>query len=390
MLLLNAYKPFVASWVAIVLFKVGAVLHYSTITVLGAQVLPIWVVGAGNAVAAGLQLALDIPAGLLVQRYGAARMLGLSTCALLVAAGVWFFGVTPQTYVVSLLASALGWLFFSPAHSAYILANAPASHVGRLSAARRIMEGVGGLIPTALLPLYVTLPSKTIGLLMLYPLLGSLVALYIVGLHERGKKRVLPARSPRVSLITRVTHALRTTGIAGGVMMGWTFALSAFYGGLWLVVPLLVARGNPVLSIALVGIELSSIMIGGVAGKLADSKARRRVFLPSALIGALAALLVGHVGSWWFVGAVLVLSFADEFVTDTLWTFIHGRTQGKHIEGVVSGAVTFFDDLGYMVGPALAGFLFAFGSATVFTALALPIVAMFLIGSVLFSAKHAR
>lgn len=388
----NVYRPFVASWIYILLFKIGAILHYATIAVLGAQVLPIWAVGFGNAAASTLQLVLDIPAGMLIQRYGAARMLSLSTCMFILAAGVWLFGPSVPAYLASLLASSLGWLFFTPANTAYLLAHAPLSHIGRLSGIRRIMEGAGGIIPTALLPFYVVLPSQTIGLIMLYPLIGSMVALYFMHTHEHAAKTRyrLPAHAGK-SLIQRLRYTLRTTGIPGRLLMAWMLAVNAFYGGLWLLVPILLAQhGDTRLGFSLVAVELGSIVIGLLAGKLADGRGRRQVFLLGSLLGALTALFSGYVDGWWFVVTILFLSFADEFVVDTLWALIDQRIRGKRIEGMVSGVITFVDDLGWAVGPAIAGILFTYGSTVVFTALALPISFIFLSGCLVYFTGKLR
>lgn len=167
-------------WFFITLFKTSSVLHYSLLGIFGARILPLWVVGIATGCTTLLQLLLDIPAGSLIDRLGAHKTLRLGSILFLFSVLPLFFGLSPLTYSLTLFFSALGWLFFTPSISAYILSVTPAAIMGRTTGARRVAEGLGGMLATVGLASIVTFHVPTIALILCYPIVGAVIIAWFI------------------------------------------------------------------------------------------------------------------------------------------------------------------------------------------------------------------
>lgn len=356
-------KPpsFLPLWVFVLLFKVGAVLHYSVIAVIGARVLPVWVVGLGTASASFLQLALDIPAGFAIDRLGTVRTLRFSTFCFLGAIGVLFLPLTPLVYVASLILSALGWLFFGPSTSAYLLAHAPKKLMGRIDAKISIAMGIGGVISVIGLSLYVTLPTAFIALIMLYPMLGAFAALVLLSRHDAvpvNARHVLRRQAAQTP-ISAIASLYRQFYPSATLLSFWNFARGSYFGAIWLIIPLLIASGgSPILGVGLAMFDGAVLLIGYFSGWLADRQKKHFLLLGSLSVSAVAALLLGMSLNWLIIPFAFIVSFADEIIIHSLWAILDGKVNKSTANGTLAGAMTFFDDLGWMIGPAVGGILF--------------------------------
>ena len=108
----NILWRFLPFWIFMIFFKFGGGLHYSLLSPLGEKVLPLWVIGVLMGAASIAQLLLDVPAGRILDKYGYRKFLKVTTFIFLFAAICFLFGFTKQTYLISLLISVFGWLFF--------------------------------------------------------------------------------------------------------------------------------------------------------------------------------------------------------------------------------------------------------------------------------------
>ena len=106
---MNYYlKKFLPFWLFIVLFKFGAGLHYTLLAPLGEKVFPIWAVGLLIGGGAFLQLLLDVPAGMILDRFGYIRMLKITTVAFLGAVAMFFFGFNQIVFIATIYLGAIG------------------------------------------------------------------------------------------------------------------------------------------------------------------------------------------------------------------------------------------------------------------------------------------
>lgn len=373
-------------WVFIVLFKIGCVLHYSLIAVFGAQILPLWAVGFATGATTLFQLLFDIPAGRFIDRYGARAALRLSTLFFLIAVGALFSGITPFTYALTLLFSAAGWLFFTPSISAYVLTVTPVAIMGRTTSARRLSEGLGGMLATIGLASILTLSTPVIALLMLYPLIGATIVVWF--LWEPAKPQPthrtlhrVRARAAVSSLVT-LKRAFREMSPAAGILAAWSFARGLVYGALWLIVPLGIASG----SMNIPGYSLSVfdgaiILVGFTLGGFVDkTRNKSRIILLAILVCGAGLALLSFSSTWLFLVFAIIVSLSDELATVGLWSWLDTLDRHHDEDGIVAGAITLADDLGWTIGPIMAGILLATSNApTAILASSVPLFALFLI-----------
>ncbi|MEK7105116.1 MAG: MFS transporter [Patescibacteria group bacterium] len=359
----TTFTPF---WFYIVLHKFGAGIHYAMIAVLGAQIFPLWAVGLCVSFASFIEFALDIPAGFVLERYGYLKMLRITTLFFCVAGGALLFGLSPLTYFISLTFGGLGWLFFTPGINAYLLANAPLSIFGRLYGVLRASEGAGIMLATLCLPLLVRLPVPMLGLVMIYPLLGAIVAL-VIGGHYRMPNTlphtVKAKRQVREVGMQKVLGAFRALHPVGTALAIYMTCLSTFFGAIWFVFPILVNAGTKptIISTSMSVLEFAMVVAGFTISRLADSKRKKVIVLVSMLVIMTTGALIGFTLHPILILLCFIFSFADELLRTTLWAWLDTKAKaaGREEHGIVSGAITFADDLGWMIGPAAAGVLFA-------------------------------
>lgn len=353
---------FLPLWFFLLLFKFGAGIHYSLAAVLGAQILPLWIVGICVGTAAFIQLALDVPAGFMLERYGNRRMLRVSTVAFLLAGAVLLFGLTPATYVASIFFSALGWLFFSPGVSAYLLTNGPVALMGRLTAVRRMCEAVGITLALIGLQYFSTLAAPFVGLLIIYPFIGALISLGIAPnnpvptiLHKDTHSRRAVAMTPFATL-HNVIQQLHPVGTVLGIH---TFAVSMFYSMVWFIFPLLVVNSATPMtfSFALASIDFAVLIVDLPIGMIVDRFSKRPVILCGMAVMSAAALLLSQPLGILIILLTALVSVGDEMASIALWAWMDKRTARIHHEGIISGGIVFLEDIGWCIGPILAGTL---------------------------------
>lgn len=353
---------FLPLWFFVFLFKFGAGIHYSLITVLGAQILPLWIVGLCVGGASFIQLLLDVPAGFMLERYGHLRMLRFSTVCFLLAGGSLVLGLSPATYIATVVFSALGWLFFGPGIAAYLLTHGPVATMGRLTALRRMCEAVG--ITCALLGLehFSALPVTLIGLVIIYPFLGALAALIIAQrhpvptvLHKEARNRRIVATTPgrTIYTIARQLHPV------GTVLAVHTFAASVFYSMIWFLFPLIIIQSSTpgILSVALASLDLTVLVVDMPIGTLVDRYSKRPLVVLGMVVMAVAAITLSQTMTILVVLLAILLSLGDEIAIIALWAWLDQRTSKVHHEGIVAGTLTFVEDIGWSTGPVLAGIL---------------------------------
>lgn len=371
---MSFFKKLLPLWIFIVLFKTSGVLHYALIGVLGLHVLPLWAVGIATGATTFLQLLLDIPAGKCIDRYGARFALRISTFFFLIAVVVLLFGLSPITYGLTLLFSSLGWLFFTPSLSAYLLSETPAPYMGRVTSLRRVMEGIGGTLGTMALASIVTLPVPTLGLILSYPLVGAHIILWFIWkparstTHSRHHTRAKVAQSDLATL----KKILVRLSPAAPLLAAWTFVSGSISGLLWLVIPLGIA--GHLLQIP--GYSLSifdgtTLLTGLFLGNFVDKTKR----LSPLLLGALAAylltiVLLASAQNILFVFLIFLFSTLNGTITTALWAWLDRLDTDHHQDGMLSGFMTLTDDLGWAFGPMIGGVLFAAigPSLTIFSA----------------------
>lgn len=378
--ILLRFLPF---WSFLLFFKFAATLHYTFLSPFGGELLPLWIVGLLIGGESLVQVSLDIPAGYLLDRLGYRKMLGFSVVCFIIAAACITVGLTVETYLLTVFFSIFGWLFYTPGINAYLLSETTEQESGRFFSLRDISNSVGVVLASVLLPFALLFPVRVDGVILIFILSLALLSLT---LSPREKK--LPAHEHRTPLHRRhVRHhsprtlltIMRRLNPASGMLVLLTFTASLFYGVIWFTVPLVIAleQANAgLLGIGLGIFDFSVVVLGYLIGLLADRGDKRVLAFFGLLIFALCGMAAGVNLGILFILFGFLATAGDEMASVSLWSWLHHLDREHGSDGMISGTITFFEDLGYGAGPILAGILYTLiGPSLTIMAGALPIFA---------------
>ncbi len=352
-------------WLYIVLFKSGGSLYYTSLPTLGETVLPLWVVGLLIGAASLLQLILDVPAGLCLDRYGYVRLLRLNSFLLSLGGVVlFFFGLQTWTYLIFVFMSGLGWLFFGPGVDAYALMMSPKGHAGRFMSIRRLMSSLGTTIAALLFTVLLPFPTETLAfVIMALLLLDTGVSFFLkqerTSVHAEQKIETHHYYVRR-QLLKDIISAIRRLNPASGMLAFSGFAAATFYGIVWFALPLyltdLVDAGP--LQFGLAIFDLTVIVCGSFIGRLADTKYKRLYVFLGLCLFAVFSTLTGHFLNGWFLVFGFIASVGDELSCVSLWAWMNHLNRDHAHDGLVASVIAFFQDLGWIIGPVVAGFAY--------------------------------
>ncbi len=368
--LANALLSFLPFWFFLLLFKFGGSLHYSLISPLGEQFFPLWVVGLLMGSCSFVQLLLDVPAGHLLDRFGYRRFLKITTLLFLFAAITLTFGLTRITYLLSLLFSIFGWLFFGPGVDAYVLSHAPKDIAGKFISVRDVAGSIGVVLASIALPLVLTQKPEIMGSVIFVLLLVSLFFLFFspedyVSVHKEKKVSSHHYFIRRHFLHTTL-RALKRLNPASGMLLLVSFVGCIFYGAIWFVVPLVIAHqaNAGLLSLGLGIFDFSIVLLGFLFGHLADRSDKRALVFFGLLLFAVSGILLGFDFGWLFLLFGFLATSGDEMASISLWSWLHSLDREHDNDGTIAGVITLFQDLGWAIGPVLAGFAYTFVGPT--------------------------
>lgn len=391
--LFRAFAPF---WSFLLVFKFASGLHYSLLSPLGSQLMPIWVVGLLMGGASLVQLMLDVPAGHLLDRFGYRRLLILTSFTFFVAALCLFLEFTLVTYLLSLVLSIFGWLFFGPGTNAYLLSSAPHQQAGRFMSLRDVFGSVGIVLSSALLPLVLLLSPSHMGLVLALSFAVAIAAILFAPMDRRSVHHVEQKLPTHFHYIRRRVGSsfkmIKKLNPASGTLLLLSTASGIFYGMIWFVVPLVLLQetDNFLLGIGLGVFDFSIVVLGFLLGNLADRSDKRTLVFFGLLIFALFGMLLGSgFGfSWLFILFGFLATAGDEMAGISLWSWLHSLDKDHAHDGAVASIITLFEDLGWMIGPALAGVLYTFiGPSWTVAVGALPLFALWFVYWTVFQ-KH--
>lgn len=352
-------------WFFAFAFKFGAGLHYTLLPTLGEQVFPVWLVGVMVGASAFVQLLLDVPAGILLDRYGYTKLLFLGTSFFLIAALFLLFGLHPWTFWGTLIFQTLGWLFYAPGVDAYLLSTAPVSFAGRFMAVRDVVQSAGIVAGMALLSFIVHSSTFVIALTIAGILFFALAAIMwtpaIKPLAHQHSKIAHHSFYIRRRYIHHIVVSLKKLNPASTLLLLSSLSGATFYGIVWFIVPLLIARGiqNQTLGIGLATFDLSVMVVGYFIGKLTDHWSKRALVFWGLLLFALMALWIGLDFGWLFVIIGFLATTGDEIASVSLWAWLDILDKEHAEDALITGSLSLAQDLGWTIGPIVAGLLFA-------------------------------
>jgi MFS family permease len=309
-------------WAIAVLVYLAAVFHRTSLGVASIEAsarfgLGPAALGTFTVLQVGVYALMQIPTGLLVDRYGARRV--LTVAALLMGLGQVLFAVA-TSYPLGLLARAVlgvgdAMTFVSVLR--LVAAHFPARRYAALAATTAALGALGNLVAT--LPLAVLLGS--VGWTATFAVTGAATALYALVLVLRvrddpagARETRRPPESLRV-VLGQVRHAWRTPGTRLGFWAHFsTMFAPAMLGLLWGFPYLVQAQGldRPAASMMLGVLVVGAIVGGPAIGAVISRRPECRTpLVVSYLLAALAvwAVLLGWPGGHVPAG-VLVAGFA--------------------------------------------------------------------------------
>jgi MFS family permease len=381
-------------WLFVFLFKFGAGLHYTLLSALGERILPVWIVGFIIGGSALLQLIFDVPAGLLLDRFGYARVMRLTTFIFAAGALVLMFGLSLPVYLASIFLGFIGWLFYGPGTSAYTLVAAKNDEGGRYMGLLHAVASLGIVCAASLLVFVINSSSRTIGIIVAAILLLASVALSFArrdkaSVHE--VKHKWQAYHIRRNFLHKTIASVKRLNPASGMLALQNLAGSLFYGMIWFTVPLVIAQqaGSGVLGIGLSVFDLAIVLLGAWLGKLADRSNKKKLVFLGLFIFSASGILLGFNLNILFLFLGFLATTGDEMSIASLWSWFE-RLDKKHSEdGLINGAITLFEDIGWTIGPVLAGLLFGvIGPSYTLLVGALPLVLVLLFATVFLRNKQ--
>ncbi|MCR4312201.1 MAG: MFS transporter, partial [Candidatus Uhrbacteria bacterium] len=128
--------------------------------------------------------------------------------------------------------------------------------------------------------------------------------------------------------------------------------------------------------------DLAVVLLGTTLGKLADRYNQKRLIFFGLLIFAVAGSLLGFALNIWFLVLGFIATAGHETSGVSLWAWLERLDKRHDKDGLVNGAIVLFEDLGWTIGPIVAGLLFVpIGASWTIAFCATPIIIVWLISA---------
>lgn len=138
------------------------------------------------------------------------------------------------------------------------------------------------------------------------------------------------------------------------------FSSSIFYAIVWFVVPLIIASNKDdfFMGISLATFDLAVLLLGFILGKLVDKSNKKLLVFLGLLLFSVTGMLLGFNYGILFVLIGFMATVGDELASLSLWSWLNLLDKDHDSDGTVSGVINLFQDLGWAVGPVIAGVLY--------------------------------
>lgn len=383
-------------WLFILFFKFGGGLHYALLSTLGTRILPVWIVGLVIGGATLIEALLDVPAGFALDRFGYKKLLTIATGISVIGALVLFFGLTPVTFFISLGLVTIGWLVFNPGINAYVLSAAPTEIAGRIVGFSHSVGALGIVLSSVTLTMVIHWSSWRIGAILFFLLLAAFVAIFFTPREQtyvHAEKKIKRHHYYiRRNLVSHILLSVQHLNPASTLLILQSLAGCLFYGAIWFTIPLLLAQdsGNSFLGIGLSMFDLAIVLLGAFFGKLAERGHHRRMVFAGLLLFAIAGLFIGFQLNLWFLVLGFIATAGDEMSLISLWTWLDKLDTEHKEDGMVSGAIVLFEDLGWTIGPVFAGLMYEkIGAGWTIATAAVPILLLWIVSLIVISTHSA-
>lgn len=358
---LHKFLPF---WLFLVLFKTGASFHYSLMSLFGERVLPVWIVGILIGLSSSIQLILDVPAGFLLDKYGYKKLLKVTTILFVISVVFLLAGLDKWTYLLTLFLSCFGWLFFGPGVNAYVLSHSPKDKPGEFIPFRDTFESIGVVLSSGLFIFLLLLPVQISAIVILFFLILSYVSLSFSpkDVYKVGEIEKIPTHNHYIKrqYLNKVIMAIGKLNPASLMLLLKNFSSAIFYAMVWFVVPLeIVKNESKFMALGLGVFDLAIVITGFWLGKLADKTNKKILVFLGLLIFSITAMFLGFNFGIMFLVLGFIATTGDELSSISLWLWLNTLDRKHDEDGLISGVINLFNDLGWTIGPMMAGVLYS-------------------------------
>lgn len=358
--LFKSHRPF---RIFLTMFKFGAGLHFTLLSPLGEQVMPLRIVGILIGLSSLVQVIFDIPAWYILDKYGYVKMLKRTTIAFIIAAFCLLFEFTAVVFLISLIFASAWWLFYGPWANAYTLSEAPKADAGKFISLKETFQSLGIVLVSAMLVFIIPLPPVFIGVIIAIILIIAWLLLLLtpqetVSVHVEKKIAThdyyIRGSSRNIRRIIKDLNPVST------MLMISNFSAAIFYSIIWFVVPLMIANNKwgVRMWIGLGAFDFAVIIFGYTIGKLADKYNKKKLVFLGLLIFAFAWILLGFNFGVLFILLWFIATTGDELAWISLRAWLNKVEKNHTDDGKISWAVYLASDLGRWIGPMLAGVLY--------------------------------
>ncbi len=384
---LKLLSSFLFFWAFLLLFKFGAGLHYTLLSPLGERLLPLWVVGALISLGSFIQLILDIPAGIALDRWGYKKILTIGTLVFVLAGFALFFQFSSFYYILSIFLATLGWLFFGPGGNAYALSHATKKTAGDFMAYRDVFSSIGIVLACLLLAPILRQSHQVIGLTIAGILFLACLCIY---LSPKDLKKVKHTHYPherthkqRAYTFRNLFPAFKRLNPASTLLLCLDFTGATFYGIVWFTVPLIIAnipKNAQFLGLGLSMFDLAVVVTGSILCAAIDRFDKKIMVFAGLLLFSIAGLLLGFSFGLPFILFAFIATTGDEMASLPLWAWLHHLDKNHNRDGLISGMINLAEDLGWTLGPLIASLLYVLAGARLTIAIgAIPLLILLLI-----------
>ena len=382
-------------WIFILLYELGGTLQFEYLPVLGSHFSTTWFTGIIVGSLSLIQFAFDVPAGILLDRFGYTRLLRIGVIIFILSCLIMAFTPGLMGFILATFIAAFGWLFMMPGVNAYILSVAPREEAEKYISFRDTFNAAGICIGSIFVAIILNFSQFIVGLIAATVLLLALLLIFLtpddkISVHQEIKIKHHHFYIRR-QVFKKIITAMKKMNPTSWLLLLQGFCASVFYGGVWFTVPLMMANSSKnIFGFSLGIFDLAIIIIGFLIGKFFPKLRENTTALLGLLLFSIGGLIVGHQIEWIFILFAFLAGSGDEISNIALWSWLAKLDQDHQSDGEVSSVISFFIDIGYAIGPIMAGILYdLFGGELTITFCALPILITFII-SLFFVTKYSH
>jgi predicted MFS family arabinose efflux permease len=196
-------------------------------------------------------------------------------------------------------------------------------------------------------------------------LIVSMIALFLA---PRDRKRIGTKTAPHINthkqrsyLFANLSRAVRRLTPASTLLLMLDCASGIFYGIVWFVLPLLIASSlynGALLTAGLASFDFAAVVAGSFISRIVKGKTLKSLIFVGLVMFSASGFLLGINFGIVFILFAVLSTTGNEMATLPLWVWLHRLDRKHNQDGLISGIIELSSELGWAVGPLLAGILY--------------------------------